>query len=63
MEHPGLSWLGGSSSGRRWLERLPGLVAACAETWGLEVGDPYPLDRLTSQLDIDGDRARRWGPT
>ncbi len=42
IEHPGLSWLRGSASGRAWLERLPGLVDACAGRWDLEVGDPYP---------------------
>lgn len=29
--------------GRRWVERLPDLVAACAERWSLTVGAPYAL--------------------
>ena len=41
IEHPGLAWLQGSASGRDWLERLPTLVAECAEAWSLEVGEPY----------------------
>jgi len=31
-----------ASSGRKWLERLPALIAECAERWSLEVGTPFP---------------------
>jgi streptomycin 6-kinase len=27
--------------GRDWLERLPGIVQACADAWGLRLGEPY----------------------
>lgn len=30
------------ANGRRWLERLPGLVAELAGEWSLELGSPYP---------------------
>jgi streptomycin 6-kinase len=30
-------------SGRRWLDRLPGLVEHCARQWSLAVGPPFPL--------------------
>lgn len=37
-----LAWLNESEEGRAWLERLPGLVAACARRWSLDVGGPLP---------------------
>jgi streptomycin 6-kinase len=39
--HPGLAWLEGSPEGRAWLERLPRLRDECAETWSLELGEPF----------------------
>ena len=39
---PGLEWWRARPDGAAWLARLPGLVAECAEIWGLRVGDPYP---------------------
>jgi streptomycin 6-kinase len=38
----GLGWWRGEAGGRAWLGRLPRLVAQCAETWSLRVGEPYP---------------------
>ncbi|HVM16782.1 MAG TPA: aminoglycoside phosphotransferase family protein [Gaiellaceae bacterium] len=40
--HPGLGWAAATAAGRAWLERLPRLVAECAERWGLELGEPFP---------------------
>jgi streptomycin 6-kinase len=37
-----LEWLRDREDGRRWLDALPGRVAACADHWGLSSGDPYP---------------------
>jgi streptomycin 6-kinase len=42
VTHPGLIWLRGSEAGAAWLDRLPGLVAECAERWSLSLGDPFP---------------------
>jgi streptomycin 6-kinase len=42
MVPEGLLWLRGSSAGREWLDRLPRLVGACAERWGVRVGEPFP---------------------
>jgi streptomycin 6-kinase len=42
VTHPGLIWLRGSEAGAAWLDRLPGLVADCAERWSLSLGDPFP---------------------
>jgi streptomycin 6-kinase len=39
--HAGLAWLEGSPEGRAWLERLPRSRDECAETWSLELGEPY----------------------
>jgi streptomycin 6-kinase len=36
----GLAWWAGVPGGREWLDRLPALVAACAERWRLEPGAP-----------------------
>lgn len=36
-----LDWLHTTDPGRRWLERLPDLLAECADEWDLQVGDPY----------------------
>ena len=41
MIPPRLRWLEASDEGRRWLSAVPGLVAACAERWGLDLGEPY----------------------
>jgi streptomycin 6-kinase len=38
---PGLEWWRGEPGGADWLDRLPSLVAECAEQWGLRVGDPF----------------------
>lgn len=37
----GLEWWRAVPGGSAWLDRLPGLVAGCAELWSLEVGRPY----------------------
>lgn len=42
LPHPGLAWCLGDEDGRRWLARLPGLVADCVERWGLTLEDPFP---------------------
>lgn len=39
--HPGLAWLLDLEDGRAWLERLPRLVAECADRWSLVLGQPY----------------------
>ncbi len=36
-----LEWWRDEPGGAEWLERLPRLVAECAEGWSLRVGDPY----------------------
>ena len=41
MVHPGLAWAGESEEGRKWLDRLPGLVAGCLADWALEAGEPF----------------------
>ena len=40
--HEGLAWMGAFEEGRDWLARLPGIVDACAETWSLTLGEPFP---------------------
>jgi streptomycin 6-kinase len=37
----GLGWWRTSPGGAEWLERLPRLVAECAERWGLALGAPF----------------------
>jgi streptomycin 6-kinase len=37
----GLAWWESVPGGREWLAALPGLVAACAADWELELDDPY----------------------
>lgn len=37
----GLEWWRGEPGGADWLERLPRLVAECAEIWSLEVGESF----------------------
>lgn len=37
-----LGWLADTADGRAWLERLPRLIAECAEHWSLELGEPFP---------------------
>ena len=36
-----LDWWREVSGGREWLDSLPRIVAACAERWGLRVGQPF----------------------
>jgi streptomycin 6-kinase len=36
-----LEWWRGEPGGADWLDRLPDLVAECAEQWELRVGDPF----------------------
>jgi streptomycin 6-kinase len=38
----GPDWARATREGRAWLERLPAIVAACAEQWSLTIGDPFP---------------------
>jgi streptomycin 6-kinase len=37
----GLAWWRGEPGGAEWLERLPGLVARCAEVWSLDLETPF----------------------
>ncbi len=37
----GLAWWGDQDGGADWLERLPRLVAECAEEWSLRLGTPF----------------------
>jgi streptomycin 6-kinase len=32
-----------ADAGRAWIDRLPSIIAACAERWSLEVQPPFPL--------------------
>lgn len=41
LPHPGLAWLQDLEEGRAWLERLPRLVAECADAWDLDLGEPF----------------------
>jgi streptomycin 6-kinase len=41
IEEP--SWARATPEGRAWLQRLPALVAACAEGWGLTLGEQFPI--------------------
>jgi streptomycin 6-kinase len=36
-----LDWWRGERGGAEWLDRLPRLVAECAELWSLRVGEPF----------------------
>lgn len=38
---PGLAWWREEPGGAEWLERLPHLVAECAERWSLRVAEPF----------------------
>ena len=38
---PGLEWWRSEPGGADWLDRLPVLVAECAGSWSLRVGEPY----------------------
>jgi streptomycin 6-kinase len=38
---PGLEWWRSEPGGAEWLDRLPVLVAECARSWSLRVGEPY----------------------
>ncbi len=40
--HEGLAWMRTFEEGRDWLARLPGIVDACAESWSLTLGEPFP---------------------
>lgn len=37
----GLAWLAQSQNGAAWLDDLPSLVAEIADSWDLEIGDPF----------------------
>jgi streptomycin 6-kinase len=37
----GLAWWRAEPGGAEWLDRLPALVAECAEVWSLRVGKPF----------------------
>ncbi len=39
--HESLGWWSGEQGGTEWLERLPGIVRACAARWSLVLGEPY----------------------
>ena len=39
----GPDWAPATAEGRAWLDRLPGIVGACAEQWGLDLGEPFPF--------------------
>ena len=42
MRVPGyLEWLWARPDGAEWLERLPALVAACADQWELTLSAPF----------------------
>ena len=59
-EHPGLAWAAATEAGRAWLERLPGIVEACAAQWSLELGDPFPYAHASLALAatrVDGSEA------
>ncbi|MGH3112828.1 MAG: aminoglycoside phosphotransferase family protein, partial [Gaiellaceae bacterium] len=36
-----LEWWRGEPGGVAWLERLPDIVAECAELWSLRLGEPF----------------------
>lgn len=38
---PSLEWWRNVPRGREWLDRLPRLVAECADAWSLELGPPF----------------------
>ena len=48
--HDRLRWAAETETGRAWLERLPRLVAQCAETWSLELGEPFPCAHASLAL-------------
>jgi streptomycin 6-kinase len=37
----GLEWWAQLPAGAEWLDRLPRLVAECAEAWALRLGPPF----------------------
>lgn len=43
---------GAEPGGRGWLDRLPGLVAACSERWRLAVGEPLPGGNVALVLEV-----------
>lgn len=45
-----LAWLRGRQDGADWLERLPGLLAACVERWDLTLDDPYETGGMVSYV-------------
>jgi streptomycin 6-kinase len=55
-----LEWWRDEPGGAEWLERLPGLVAECAELWSLRVGEPFAGGNIAwvapAEL-LDGTRA------
>src|SRR5215208_2951436 len=48
------------ATGKDWLDRLPALVAGCAERWSLEIGPPFPelsFNYAAPALRVDGTAA------
>lgn len=48
----GLSWWRGVDGGAAWLDRLPAIVAECAETWSLEIERPFEPARISLVLAV-----------
>jgi hypothetical protein len=58
-----LDWLKASEDGRAWLESLPTRIDECAAHWHLghtRRDVLRRLDRLSSDLRLDRERARLW---
>lgn len=47
-----LGWWRGEPGGAEWLERLPGLVAECAEEWALKLGSPFEDAHISLVVDV-----------
>jgi streptomycin 6-kinase len=58
IHHAGLAWAEATSEGRAWLERLPGLVADCAERWSLAIGEPFEYAHASLALPVVLDDGR-----
>jgi streptomycin 6-kinase len=50
---PGLEWWRGEPGGAEWLDRLPRLVAECADLWSLRVCEPYPDGHVSLVAPVD----------